>query len=149
MLAQLPQFVGEKQQAARQHGAAEHQDQRREYPPDAARVEVCVTEPAGLQGSEQDARDQVTGDDEEDVHADEATAQAAGRGVEHQNEEHRDRAQTVNIGSVRGRMGLRRVGARTCCGRLRGGPGQGLGGGSGVGGRHVVEGAEAARARGS
>ncbi len=47
------------------------------------------------------AGDQEAGDDEEHIDADEAAAEEVGEGVKHNDAEHGDRAQPVNIRTIR------------------------------------------------
>ncbi|MCW2311521.1 hypothetical protein M2244_001254 [Rhodoferax antarcticus] len=100
MLAQLLVFVRQQGKPAKGVAGGQHQNQRREDALDTVRVKLGEAEIPALQASENDGRNQKARDHKEDVHADEATAQFAGKGVEHDDRENRHRPQAVDVGSV-------------------------------------------------
>jgi hypothetical protein len=108
VLAQLPVLVGEQRKPAEGQAGEHHGQQRREDAPDAPRIEAGHAEPALLQFAQQDARDQVAGNDEEDVDADEAAGQERREGVEQDHRQHGDGAQAVDVRAV-GKVGGRRA----------------------------------------
>lgn len=62
-------------------------------------------EAATVERIDDDAADQETGDDEEDVHPHEPARQRRRERVEHDHGNHRNRAQAIDVGTVTGRRG--------------------------------------------
>ena len=86
----------------RHEGDGEHQERGGQDPPRASRVERGERE--AIRGSElaqEQARDQVAGDDEEDVDADVAARELGNPGVEQHDEDDRDRPKSSRSGRKR------------------------------------------------
>ena len=78
----------------------DHQHGRRQDPPRPAGVEVAQRDPAGAVGlAQQQAGDQVAGDHEEDVDADEAAVEGADVGVVERHEAHGNSPQPLDVRS--------------------------------------------------
>lgn len=84
---------------ADQGDRGEHDRGGGQQAPGPAGEELAEPDPAGGDGlAHQQAGDQVAGDDEEDVHSDEAAGQAGDGGVEGEDGEDGDRAQALDVG---------------------------------------------------
>jgi hypothetical protein len=83
-------------------GDEQRQRGRGEDPPRAADVEAAERDaPAPLRLREQEPGDQVPGEDEEDVDADEAAAEERDARMAQDDEQNRDRSETLDVVSVR------------------------------------------------
>jgi len=83
-------------------GDEQRQRGRGKDPPRAADVEAAERDaPAPLGLREQEPGDQVPGEDEEDVDADEAAAEERDARVAQDDEQNRDRSETLDVVSVR------------------------------------------------
>ena len=99
----LPELlvVLRQEQPVRQHHAGQGHDQRRrKQSPDPARVELSEREPLLPELAQHDRADQVAGDREEDVDADESTSEARHVEVVQNHAEHRDGPQAIDVASV-------------------------------------------------
>jgi hypothetical protein len=83
-LAEVPQVVGEEDERAEDERDEDHGEQGREDASHPALVEGQEGEAARLEVAQDDRGDQVAGDDEEHVDADEAAAEGGNAGVEEQ-----------------------------------------------------------------
>ena len=109
MLAETLELVRQQHVPADKKGGSDDNDQRRKNPPDAADVEVEIAEAAALDGIDDDAADQVAGDDKEDVDADEAALEEIRKCVKRDDRTDGDRAQPIDVGAILfGDPGIRR-----------------------------------------
>ncbi len=93
-----------RQPGTEQCHRAEHDRGRGQQPAGPAGEELAEPDPAGGGGlAQQQAGDQVAGDDEEDVDPDEAAGQPGDGGVEGEHGEHGQRAQALDVGTEPGR----------------------------------------------
>ncbi len=100
MLAQFPVSVGEQRKPADGQAGDQYQEEGGKYALDAPGVELAKAKGVSVQVLENDGRDQVTRNDEEDVHADKPPLHQGGKGMETHNGKHRDGAQSIDIGTV-------------------------------------------------
>jgi len=116
----------QRQRVRRQHdrgerGAGDHREHGGQDATGTAQVEPAEGDrAAAIELGEQQARDQETGDDEEQVDAEETALGVEPVGVEHHDTENGQGAQTVDADDARGlgsRSGSRRVGGRGRHGR--------------------------------
>ena len=84
------------------HHRGQYDRQRREDSPDATRVEVREAETTAVDRREDDARNQVAGNDEEYIDADETAGKAGQFEVEKNYGGHSYGAQTINVWTIVG-----------------------------------------------
>ena len=87
---------------AHRKGGQQHQNQGREDPAHPARVEVPKAEASVAQLRQDDRGDQVPGNDEEDVNANEPGPERVGHGVVCHDRDDRDGAQAIDVRTVVG-----------------------------------------------
>ena len=102
MPAQPLVIVREQQEPAGRVARNQDHQQRREDALDPAGVEAREAEVAVGKPGLDDAGDQESGDDEEDVNADEAAGQHRWPGMKYDHRQHRDRAQSINVRPITG-----------------------------------------------
>jgi len=100
VLAQRGVLVGEQNEPADAVTRRQHDDQRGEDTPDAPAVEVRNAEARCRESTHQDRRDEKAGDDEEDIDADISAWEPLRERVIRDDEEHSQRAQSVDIGAI-------------------------------------------------
>ncbi len=89
------------QQERRRHAAGDdHGEQAGHDPPDAPLIEVEDREPVVRELGGQNAGDQVARNDEEHVDPDIAAAEHGPAGMKEQHRQHRQRAQTIDLGLI-------------------------------------------------
>jgi hypothetical protein len=120
-LAEVHQVVGEEDVGAEGEGDEDHGEEGREDTPNPALVEGQEGEAAGLQVAQDDRGDQIAGDDEEHVDADEAAAEQRKAGMEEQDRQDGDRPQSVDVGAVAERGAGAASGGQGRAGRPSGG----------------------------
>ena len=99
-LAVLAEREGHHQRPGKPGDRQRHDEEGRRQPPEPSGIEMPQPQPAaGIVFAPQDAADQETGDDEEDVDAHEPAAQRQAEMIQH-HREHRDRAQPVDIAAI-------------------------------------------------
>jgi hypothetical protein len=104
LLSKLLEFLGRDQyERGDQRRNHDHQEKRRQYPQNPPCPKVAERKPALLQRREDLIDDQVAGDDEEDVHADEAPGKARDAGMVCNDADDRDCPQAVHRRLVSGR----------------------------------------------
>ena len=100
VLAQPGIFVGQQKIPTRHPGGAQYQKEGRKNPLDASRVELRETEIAVLEAAQENAGDEVPGNDEEYVHPDEPAGEQAAEGVKSQDRQDGDRAKSIDVGTM-------------------------------------------------
>jgi hypothetical protein len=100
VLAERLVRVREEQPAPRSQCRHEHEDKGGEEAQDAAAVEPREREAPVVEPAPDDPRDQVSGDDEEDVDACEAAPHGGREGVEGDDGSDRDGTEAVDVGPV-------------------------------------------------
>src|SRR6185312_15232723 len=75
-------------------------EQRRKDAPDTSLIEHQQIELSGIQAAEHDAGDQVPGDDEEDIDADESAGSHPRESVKQHDQSHGNGPQTVDVRAV-------------------------------------------------
>src|SRR5580704_4319509 len=100
MLAEALELVRQQHVPADEKRGGDDNDQRRENSPDAPDVEVEIAETVTLDGIDDDAADQVAGDDEEDVDTDKAALEEIRERVKRDHGADGDRAQPIDVGTI-------------------------------------------------
>jgi hypothetical protein len=106
VFAQLRVFVRQEQEPASGKTGKEHQNQRRKNPADTVGVELGEAEVAVLQALKQDRRNQIAGNDEENIDADKAAGQASGECMKDDNRENGNGAESVDVRTVVNTRGI-------------------------------------------
>ena len=107
-LAEIFKLVGEHQKPAAKSAERHHQIEHRHDPPHTAFVEAPERHIPAAAVFDQERSDQIAADDEEDVHAQEAAGEQALAGVEENDGNDRDRAQTVDLTTMFQPLSLRK-----------------------------------------
>ena len=98
----------------------EHEHRGRQQPAHAARVEAREVDAASARELvDEQARDEVAGEDEEDVDADEATGNPGVAEVKGDHEDHGDRADPVELRPIPARAGVGALGQCSSLGQAR------------------------------
>src|SRR5579862_1569182 len=100
MLAELRVRLGPHDEPTHRSARREHEHQRRKNPFDAANVEFGEAELRFGQALQHDAGNEIAGNDEENVDADETAAELARPRMKADNDDNRYRAQAVNVGAI-------------------------------------------------
>src|ERR1700688_3668964 len=100
MLAEALKLVRQQHIPADEKRGGDDDDKRRENLSDAADVEVEIAEAAVLDGIDDDAADQVAGDDKEDVDADKAALEEIRKRMKRDDGTDGDRAQPIDVGTI-------------------------------------------------
>ncbi len=109
--AQAKRAIVQRQQdlAAGDDGDGDGREQGGEYPADAPHIEIGEAEPAFRQLPRNDRGDQIAGDDEEDVDANETSGKGPEADMIEQHRQHRQCAQPIDVAPIgNGRAGLQR-----------------------------------------
>ena len=105
------EIVGGQRQSAKEPGRRQHDDERGENTPTAARIKILQREPSFTRFAPDNRRNQVTGNDEENIDTDKSADEHVAYGVEQDHEQDGNAAKTVDIRSVVMRRAFRqRVG---------------------------------------
>ncbi|MNF65116.1 hypothetical protein D3C84_468690 [compost metagenome] len=100
VFAELLELVGEQCHPAERIAGDHHRKQGREYAVDAPNVEIRNAELPACQAFEQDRGDQIPGNHEENIHADEAASHPFREGVKADHGQDGDCAQAINVRPV-------------------------------------------------
>jgi hypothetical protein len=100
MLAEVSVIIKQEGKPAEDQRGTQYQEQSGKDTQDAAEIEIAQGEAVFAQAVEQDAADQKTGDDEENVDADESAFDPGGKVVIADDGKHRDGAQSVDVRAV-------------------------------------------------
>src|SRR5262245_38995049 len=92
--------MGSKLKPTEQQASNKHDNQGRENSPYSAQIEIQIIKLIPFQISKDDARNQITGDDKEDINSDISSFYPFGKKMESYNQRHRDCTKSVNIGSI-------------------------------------------------
>src|ERR1035437_1016488 len=101
MLAQRPVFTRQQDIPANDQAKSEHDDQCRKNSLDTPTVKLEQTKSVSALRSENDAGDQVAGNDEKNINADKSARQPTRECVKDYDRNNRQRAQPVNIAAIR------------------------------------------------
>ncbi len=99
--AEIGEMVGDQQEPSRSETRGDHDDGGRHQPAGAPFEKAPVGETAVRGFAQDQQRDQITGNDEEDVDPDEAAAERGDAGMEQKYRQNRYRAQAIDIRPVR------------------------------------------------
>ena len=108
VLAQERVVVGEEREPSPEQAREQDEDERREDALDTADVKRLEAEAPAFQSAEDDRRDQIAGDDEEDVDADESTGSDRREGMERHDRHDRERTEAVDIRPIHRMQGRNR-----------------------------------------
>ncbi len=111
MFSELRVLVGQERKPPEQEARDQHHRERGKDASDTPRIEVSQAETIVPQAAENDAGDEVAGDDKKHVHADKAAADQAWKGVEAQDRQNGYCAKAVDVRTVRDAR-FRRQGCR-------------------------------------
>ncbi|MNY19574.1 hypothetical protein D3C86_1530140 [compost metagenome] len=100
MFAELLELIGEQCQPTECIAGDHHGQQGREYAVDAPSVEIRNAERPARQAFKQDGGDQVPGNHEENIHADEAASHPCREGVKADHGQDGDCSQAINVRPV-------------------------------------------------
>ncbi|GAB0148089.1 hypothetical protein McPS_08290 [Marichromatium sp. PS1] len=102
MLAQLLVLVLQQEIPAKEITREQHQEKRRKDPLHPPAIEIGQTESTGINALEYDRGDKKAGDHKENVNANEATPQMAGKGVKKNDKKNGDSPEPVDIWTICG-----------------------------------------------
>jgi len=98
--AEPAELLGREDQGRRGDGEADGGEERREDPSNSALVEVSDGEATGVEVSQDDSGDEISGDDEEDIDANEPAAETGRSDMEEEHGEHGNAAKPVDIAAM-------------------------------------------------
>ncbi len=99
-LGETLQLVRQQQDPRKRKTDGEHEEQRRQNPASAPLVKAQQAEGARVELCQQDAGNQVSADDKENIDADEAAAESAQTGVKQHHRQEGYSSQAINFGTI-------------------------------------------------
>ena len=101
MTTELLIFPGGQYQPAIAQADGHHQTQRRKDAPHTPRIEMAQTKLPAFKIAQYQPGDQVARDHKKNIHPNKAARQQAWKGMKKQHKQHRQGAQTIDVGAIR------------------------------------------------